>query len=75
MKSNFVTLSSIWNWKDSSFPLSFFHTALLIFRTEMKRDPQTATQDDDLKKLFEIRDHVQHEMKLNDQVVENDVFK
>ena len=41
----------------------------------MKREPQIATRQEDIKKMYEIRDHVKHEMKLNGDVVENDAFK
>lgn len=41
----------------------------------MKRDPEVATRQSDVEKLYEIRDHVKHEMKLNGDVVENDAFK
>ncbi len=41
----------------------------------MKRDPEMASQQTDLEKLYEIRDHVQHEMKLDDQIVGNDTFQ
>jgi hypothetical protein len=41
----------------------------------MKREPEIATRQSDIEKLYEIRDHVKHEMKLNGDVVENDAFK
>jgi len=41
----------------------------------MKREPQIATRQEDIKKMYEIRDHVKHEMKLNGDVVENDASK
>jgi len=41
----------------------------------MKREPQIATRQEDIEKMYEIRDHVKHEMKLNGDVVENDAFK
>jgi len=55
--------------------LSFNFLAILIFRTQMKREPEIATRQSDIEKLYEIRDHVKHEMKLNGDVVENDAFK
>ena len=41
----------------------------------MKRDPLMSSQQSDLEKLFEIRDHVQHELKMDDVVVDNDTFQ
>lgn len=41
----------------------------------MKRDPKVATQESDIAKLCEIRDHVQHEMKMDSQVVESGAFE
>ena len=41
----------------------------------MKREPQIATRQEDIEKMYEIRDHVKHEMKLNGDVVENEAFK
>ena len=41
----------------------------------MKRDPEPATREEDMMKLFEIRDHVEHELKCESQVVTNDSFE
>lgn len=46
-----------------------------MFRSQSKRDPEVASRDSDLQKLCEIRDHIQHEMKLDGQVVESGAFE
>ena len=50
-------------------------SALMIFRSQMKRDPEVSSRDSDLSKLCEIRDHILHEMKIESQIVENASFK
>ena len=47
----------------------------MIFRSQMKRDPEVSSRDSDLSKLYEIRDHILHEMKIDSQVVANASFK
>lgn len=47
----------------------------MIFRSQMKRDPEVSSRDSDLSKLCEIRDHILHEMKIESQIVENASFK
>jgi len=47
----------------------------MIFRSQMNRDPEASSRDSDLSKLYEIRDHVLHEMKIEEQIVKNASFK
>jgi len=46
----------------------------MIFRSQMNRDPEASSRDSDLSKLYEIRDHVLHEMKIEEQIVKNASF-
>lgn len=47
----------------------------MIFRSQMKRDPEAATRQTDIEKLCEIRDHIQHEMKIDSQVLDSGAFE
>merc|ERR1712071_140439 len=61
------------NWKRIQSHVVMMKT-LMIFRSQMKRDPEIAWRDSDLNKLYEIRDHVAHEMKMDCPVVDNASF-
>lgn len=50
-------------------------TGLLMFRSQMKRDPEAANRQSDIAKLCEIRDHILHEMKLDNQMVDSGIFE
>lgn len=41
----------------------------------MKRDPQQANREADIEKLCEIRDHVQHELKLDGQLFDSSALE
>lgn len=49
--------------------------SLLMFRSQMKRDPEAANRQSDIAKLCEIRDHILHEMKLDNQMVDSGIFE
>ncbi|XP_057368697.1 SUMO-activating enzyme subunit 1-like [Daphnia carinata] len=49
--------------------------SLLMFRSQMKRDPEVANRQSDIAKLCEIRDHILHEMKLDNQTVDSGIFE
>lgn len=50
-------------------------TGLLMFRSQIKRDPEAANRQSDIAKLCEIRDHILHEMKLDNQMVDSGIFE
>jgi hypothetical protein len=46
-----------------------------MFRSQMKRDPEAANRQSDIAKLCEIRDHIQHEMKLDNQIIDSCAYE
>ena len=46
-----------------------------MFRSQMKRDPEVANRQTDIAKLCEIRDHIQHEMKLDNQIIDSGAYE
>jgi len=61
------------NWRRIKEHVIMMKT-LMIFRSQMNRDPEASSRDSDLSKLYEIRDHVLHEMKIEEQIVKNASF-
>ena len=81
IKSHFVMMKSN-SWRNfvvitaySNDVSSYATIGLMIFRSQMKRDPEVATRQEDVEKLCEIRDHIQHEMKIDNQVLDSNAFE
>lgn len=55
--------------------LSVSPPGLLIFRSQMNRDPEMATRQEDLERLYQIKDHILHDMKLDPQTIDNSAFE
>ena len=41
----------------------------------MNRDPEMATRQEDLERLYQIKDHILHDMKLDPQTIDNSAFE